>query len=92
MKRGILFLTASLLFLLAPNLVLASSGRDVACEAAYEKQLAAIDPMLVPTFKAATVAMDKNFGLEAWETEKGYVLSCQSRPTSEHVTVSFDER
>lgn len=39
-----------------------------------------------------SVSMDKNFGLEAWETDKGFVLSCQSRPTSEAVTVSFDER
>ena len=39
-----------------------------------------------------SVAMDKNFGLESWETDKGFVLSCQSRPTSEAVTVSFDER
>jgi ring-1,2-phenylacetyl-CoA epoxidase subunit PaaE len=39
-----------------------------------------------------SVTMDKNFGLEAWETDKGFVLSCQSRPTSEAVTVSFDER
>jgi ring-1,2-phenylacetyl-CoA epoxidase subunit PaaE len=39
-----------------------------------------------------TVAMDKNFGLEKWETEKGFVLSCQARPTSEAVTISFDER
>ncbi len=41
---------------------------------------------------AGSVSMDKNFGLEAWETDKGFVLSCQSRPTSEAVTVSFDER
>ena len=39
-----------------------------------------------------SVAMDKNFGLEAWESEQGFVLSCQSRPTSAAVTVSFDER
>ena len=39
-----------------------------------------------------SVAMDKNFGLETWETDKGFVLSCQSRPTSEAVTISFDER
>ncbi len=41
---------------------------------------------------SGSVAMDKNFGLEAWETEKGFVLSCQSRPTSDAVTMSFDER
>ena len=39
-----------------------------------------------------SVAMDKNFGLEAWETDQGFVLSCQSRPTSQAVTVSYDER
>lgn len=39
-----------------------------------------------------SVEMDKNFGLEAWESEQGFVLSCQSRPTSDRVTVSYDER
>jgi len=38
------------------------------------------------------MTMDKNFGLEAWETDKGFVLSCQARPASEVVAVSFDER
>jgi ring-1,2-phenylacetyl-CoA epoxidase subunit PaaE len=41
---------------------------------------------------SGSVAMDKNFGLEAWETDNGFVLSCQSRPTSDAVTMSFDER
>jgi ring-1,2-phenylacetyl-CoA epoxidase subunit PaaE len=39
-----------------------------------------------------SVTMDKNFGLEPWETEKGFVLSCQARPTSDRVVVSYDER
>ncbi|MCF8167093.1 MAG: 2Fe-2S iron-sulfur cluster binding domain-containing protein [Rhodoferax sp.] len=39
-----------------------------------------------------SVAMDKNFGLESWETEKGFVLTCQSRPTSAQLTISYDER
>jgi len=39
-----------------------------------------------------SVQMDKNFGLEPWETEKGFVLSCQARPTSERLVVSYDER
>lgn len=39
-----------------------------------------------------SVHMDKNFGLEKWETEKGFVLSCQARPTSTQLIVSFDER
>jgi len=39
-----------------------------------------------------SVAMEKNFTLEDWETKQGFVLSCQSRPTSVAVTVSYDER
>ena len=39
-----------------------------------------------------SVLMDKNFTLEKWETEQGFVLSCQARPTSERVTLSYDER
>lgn len=39
-----------------------------------------------------SVTMDKNFTLEPWETEKGFVLSCQSRPTSDRLVVSYDER
>ena len=39
-----------------------------------------------------SVAMEKNFTLEDWETRQGFVLSCQSRPTSDAVTLSYDER
>ena len=36
--------------------------------------------------------MDKNFTLEKPEVDAGFVLSCQARPTSTKVVVSFDER
>ncbi len=39
-----------------------------------------------------TVAMDKNFALEPWEMDQGFVLSCQAKPTSERLVVSYDER
>ncbi len=39
-----------------------------------------------------SVSMDKNFTLEQWETDQGFVLSCQSKPTSSRVTLSFDDR
>jgi len=39
-----------------------------------------------------SVQMEKNFTLEPWETDKGFVLSCQARPTSNQLVVSFDER
>ena len=38
------------------------------------------------------VSMDKNFTLEPWETAQGFVLSCQARPTTDRVVVSYDER
>jgi ring-1,2-phenylacetyl-CoA epoxidase subunit PaaE len=36
------------------------------------------------------VAMDVNYALEQWETDAGYVLTCQSRPTTDHVVVDYD--
>ena len=36
--------------------------------------------------------MDKNFALEAADVEQGFVLSCQARPTSARLVVSYDER
>lgn len=39
-----------------------------------------------------SVTMDKNFTLEPWETDKGFVLSCQARPTTDTLVVSYDER
>jgi ring-1,2-phenylacetyl-CoA epoxidase subunit PaaE len=38
------------------------------------------------------VEMSKNFTLEPWEMAQGFVLSCQARPTTANVVVSFDER
>jgi ring-1,2-phenylacetyl-CoA epoxidase subunit PaaE len=39
-----------------------------------------------------TVSMDVNYGLEPDEIERGFVLTCQARATSEKVVVSFDEK
>ncbi|MFF4487447.1 2Fe-2S iron-sulfur cluster-binding protein [Streptomyces sp. NPDC001544] len=36
------------------------------------------------------VRMDRNFALEAEETEAGYVLACQSHPVTEKVELDFD--
>jgi ring-1,2-phenylacetyl-CoA epoxidase subunit PaaE len=36
------------------------------------------------------VQMDQNYALEADELEAGYVLACQSHPTSERVKLDFD--
>ena len=36
------------------------------------------------------VAMDANYSLQPWETEAGYVLTCQSRPRSDRLTVDYD--
>lgn len=38
-----------------------------------------------------TAKMDVNYSLEKDEVEAGYILTCQSHPTSEKLIVSFDE-
>ena len=38
------------------------------------------------------VAMEKNFTLEDAEMQRGFVLTCQSRPLTQKLVVSYDER
>ena len=37
------------------------------------------------------VSMDANYSLEPWETQAGFVLTCQSRPLTDRVTLDFDQ-
>ena len=37
------------------------------------------------------VAMAVNYSLEPWELKAGFVLTCQSHPTSAHLVVDFDQ-
>jgi ring-1,2-phenylacetyl-CoA epoxidase subunit PaaE len=37
------------------------------------------------------VAMDQNYSLEGWELEAGYVLTCQSRPTTASLILDYDQ-
>lgn len=39
---------------------------------------------------SGAVRMDRNFALEPEETDAGYVLACQSHPTTERVELDFD--
>ena len=38
-----------------------------------------------------SVEMGTNYGLEPWEVEEGFVLACQSVPTSETVVLDYDK-
>jgi ring-1,2-phenylacetyl-CoA epoxidase subunit PaaE len=38
------------------------------------------------------VEMEKNYTLEPWEMERGFVLTCQARALTPRVVVSYDER
>jgi ring-1,2-phenylacetyl-CoA epoxidase subunit PaaE len=38
------------------------------------------------------VRMDRNFALDANDLAAGFILTCQSHPLTERVTVSYDER
>lgn len=41
---------------------------------------------------SGTVAMKRNQALEDWEVQAGFVLSCQARPTSDAVEITYDEK
>jgi ring-1,2-phenylacetyl-CoA epoxidase subunit PaaE len=41
---------------------------------------------------AGAVRMERNFALDKTEIAAGYVLTCQSHPTTDRVTLSFDQR
>lgn len=34
--------------------------------------------------------MELNYSLEPWELEKGFILTCQARPITDHVVVDYD--
>jgi ring-1,2-phenylacetyl-CoA epoxidase subunit PaaE len=36
------------------------------------------------------VEMDHNYALEPWETDSGFVLTCQSHPTTDRLVVDYD--
>lgn len=36
-------------------------------------------------------SMDQNFSLEAWEEERGFILTCQARPTTDRVAIDYDQ-
>jgi ring-1,2-phenylacetyl-CoA epoxidase subunit PaaE len=38
------------------------------------------------------VSMDKNYALVTSDLEQGFVLTCQSHPTSERLVVDYDQR
>ncbi|NKX53460.1 1,2-phenylacetyl-CoA epoxidase subunit PaaE [Arthrobacter mobilis] len=39
---------------------------------------------------SGTFEMEENYALEPEEIERGYVLTCQTRPTSDEITVDYD--
>ena len=40
--------------------------------------------------KTGEVDMAVNYGLEPWEVEQGFILACQSRPTSDELELDYD--
>ncbi len=40
---------------------------------------------------SGSVTMEHNVALEEWEVDAGYILCCQSRPTSPALEISYDE-
>jgi ring-1,2-phenylacetyl-CoA epoxidase subunit PaaE len=41
--------------------------------------------------RSGEVNMATNYGLEPWEVEKGFVLACQSTPTTDEILLDYDK-
>ncbi|MEJ2275637.1 MAG: 2Fe-2S iron-sulfur cluster-binding protein, partial [Woeseiaceae bacterium] len=41
--------------------------------------------------REGSVEMAANYGLEPWEVEQGFVLACQSTPTSDTLLLDYDK-
>jgi ring-1,2-phenylacetyl-CoA epoxidase subunit PaaE len=41
--------------------------------------------------REGTVTMTQNYALEPWETAAGFILTCQSHPTTRTLTVDYDQ-
>ena len=41
--------------------------------------------------RSGTVEMMANYGLEPWELEAGFILACQSRPTTDELLIDYDK-
>ncbi|MFY7898836.1 MAG: 1,2-phenylacetyl-CoA epoxidase subunit PaaE [Chitinophagaceae bacterium] len=41
---------------------------------------------------SGNVTMENNYALEAEEVDNGFILTCQAKPTTENVVISFDEK
>jgi ring-1,2-phenylacetyl-CoA epoxidase subunit PaaE len=41
--------------------------------------------------REGAVTMVQNYALEPWETAAGYILTCQSHPTTRHLIVDYDQ-
>jgi ring-1,2-phenylacetyl-CoA epoxidase subunit PaaE len=35
--------------------------------------------------------MTRNYSIEPWELEAGYILSCQARPTTKRLVLDYDQ-
>jgi ring-1,2-phenylacetyl-CoA epoxidase subunit PaaE len=46
----------------------------------------------VAKLTAGTVLMDNHTALSAQDRADGYILTCQSRPTSATVSIDYDQR
>jgi ring-1,2-phenylacetyl-CoA epoxidase subunit PaaE len=44
-----------------------------------------------PSFVEGEVAMLRNFSLEPWEVDAGFVLTCQAQPRSNRVVLDYDQ-
>ena len=78
-------------FRMAPGLTILESAEVAGLALPYSCRAGVCSTCRVKVVNG-TVTMDRNQALEDWEVLAGYVLCCQSRPTSDSVELSYDEK
>ena len=64
---------------------------DEAREACTSKATDLLDRVIAAVARG-TVEMAANYALEPWEVEEGFVLACQSRPTTPELELDYDQK
>ncbi len=67
------------------------SALDQGLDAPFSCQ-GAVCSTCVAKLQSGSVDMDNNFILTDGELEDGFILTCQSHPTSAEVSISYDEK
>ena len=72
-----------------PDDTVLEAGEDAGLDLPYSCRGGVCSTCRAKVLEGAVV-MDRNYALEPWETAAGFVLTCQSHPTTDELVVDYD--